>query len=730
MRVFGCLAYAHIRKAVRSKLEPKARPCVFVGYTADASTYRLWDPLNDKLFDSRDVYFVESQLGIKAGGASSTPASSASPPLPLLPRLPSSVLNEPLNEGPYSPSAGRRASVSVPAASEPIAEPPAAPPAQPAAPPAQPAAPSEPRPRQPRALRQLMDRNVPGPRDHAPSTLAQLALLAHSKAPVSSTASVSDDPATYSAAVASPQQQQWRAAMDSEMKSLDKAGTYTLVPLPPGRSAIGCKWVFKTKRGADGSVTKHKARLVAKGFLQRYGVDYEETYAPVARYSSIRALLALTAHHDWELHQMDVKSAYLNGDLEEDIYMTQPEGYQAPGREQLVCKLSKSLYGLKQAGRTWHTKIDVALKRKGFASLDADECVYLKRHGAHTTVIALYVDDLLIACSSAAELSQLKLDLTAQFDTEDLGEAAFILGIDIRRDRAARTLSIGQSAYVASILERHGMSNCTAVSTPMQHDHKIALAKPPEGYQASERDIRDYQAVIGAVMFAMICTRPDIAFAVNTLAQFASNPAPFHQQAVKRVLQYLRGTIDRRITYTGSTPAALSPAFVGYCDADWGGGAGFRSVSGYAFLLAGGAISWQSKRQKTVALSTVEAEYMATTEAVKEAIWWRSFLADLGLDLARPTTVFSDSQGSIALAHNPEHHAQTKHIAIRYHFIREYVASKTIDLTFIGTTDMAADLFTKALDRVAYERGAQQLGLTACSSRGGVEASRCAAVSG
>src|ERR1700722_10457063 len=193
---------------------------------------------------------------------------------------------------------------------------------------------------------------------------------------------------TYRAAVNCPQHALWRAAMDSEMASLDKAGTFTLVPLPRNRTAIGCKWVFKTKRGADGSITKHKARLVAKGFLQRYGVDYDETYAPVARYPSIRAVLALTAHYDWELHQMDVKSAYLNGDLEEDIYMAQPEGCEAAGQQHLVCKLSKSLYGLKQAGRTWHLKIDITLERQEFRALDADQC-YIKRSDTCLTIIAL-----------------------------------------------------------------------------------------------------------------------------------------------------------------------------------------------------------------------------------------------------------------------------------------------------------------------------------------------------
>jgi hypothetical protein len=418
---------------------------------------------------------------------------------------------------------------------------------------------------------------------------------------------------------------------------------------------------------------------------------------------------------------MDVKSAYLNGDLEEDIYMTQPEGYEAAGQEHLVCKLSKSLYGLKQAGRTWHLKIDIALKRQDFVALDADHCVYIRRRESCTTIIALYVDDLLIACSSSIDLAELKRQLTEQFDMEDLGEASFMLGIDIRRDRSRRTISIGQSAYITALLERHGMSDCKAVSTPMERDSKTTLVKPPIEYKATDGEVRDYQAIIGGVMFAMICTRPDIAFAVTTLAQFASNPAPVHFQAVKRVLRYLRGTIDRRVTYSGTGAVASQPELVGYCDADWGGGQGCRSVTGYAFILAGGAISWQSKKQKTVALSTVEAEYMATTQATKEAIWWRSFLTGLGHDLSHSTTLYSDNQGSIALAHNPEHHARTKHINIQYHFIRQHVADKTIALTFIGTEDMIADIFTKALDRVVYDRCARQLGLSESSSRGGVD---------
>ena len=607
MRIFGCLAFAHVRKQERTKLDPKATACVFVGYSPDSTCYRLWDLQRASLIESRDVYFVEDQLGIRARGATATAETASS--TSLLPRIGLSTVDA--SDGDTSEDSGSLPDdlpPLLPPPSHPLPPAPAAPAPEQAPVQAVPPHPDAGAPAQPsavsREVRRLQDALVSGPKYHAPSTVANFALIAHAKVAHSTNGSVDDDPVTYTAAVNSPQQPLWRAAMDSEMASLGKAGTYTLVPLPVNRTAIGCKWVYKTKRGASGHVNKYKARLVAKGFLQRYGVDYDETYAPVARFPSIRAILALAAHHDWELHQMDVKSAYLNGDLEEDIYMTQPEGYVAPGQQHLVCKLNKALYGLKQAGRTWHIKIDIALKRQHFTSLDADQCVYIRRQDACITIIALYVDDLLIACSQLASLTELKKQLTAQFDMEDLGEASFLLGVDIRRDRSRRTLSIGQAAYVTSLLERHGMSDCKAVSTPMEHSFRAATAKTLDNHKATDCETRDYQAIIGGVMFAMICTRPDIAFAVTTLAQFASNPTPIHAQALKRLLRYLRGTIDRRITYTGTGAIDSQPELVGYCDADWGGGSGCRSVTGYTFILAGGTISWQSKKQKTVALVT------------------------------------------------------------------------------------------------------------------------------
>jgi hypothetical protein len=262
------------------------------------------------------------------------------------------------------------------------------------------------------------------------------------------------------------------------------------------------------------------------------------------------------------------------------------------------------------------------------------------------------------------------------------------------------------------------MDQSSHMSTPMDRNVTKQMTKAPADYQASLDDIRKYQSMIGSVMFAMICTRPDIAYAVTTLAQFASNPTPAHETALKRVLRYLHGTVHQGITYTGVGQSDSQPELRGYCDSDWGQSEDRRSVTGYVFLLCGGAVSWQSRKQRTVALSTVEAEYMAATQATKEAIWWRSHLAGLGFDTTLPTQLLSDSQGSIALAKNPEHHARTKHIDIQYHFIRQHIADRTVALSHVGTEDMVADILTKALDKQRHGRGAEGMGMQGAQLEG------------
>jgi transposase InsO family protein len=713
LRVYGSLAYAHVPKADRNKLGKKARRCVLIGYAPDSRQYRLYDPATRVAFDSRDVTFVEHVRGywsVGAGGELQAPSSSPA--------------MWPTTESGYFSDEGDDSAPSPPVAAAPpgqLGSQPAAP--QPAAQPA----------RLPRELAQLADRNLPGARDAAPSTVYSLddislprtrsgrcglAMLVRQWAESDTEQDAlvlaamdkadGDEPATYSAALRQSDGAQWAAAGQAEYDSLIKAGTFELVPRPAHRKVIGCKSVCKIKRGADGQIAKYKVRFVARGFAQVQGVDYNETFAPVVRYSSLRLLFALVAHHDWELHHMDVKSAYLNGDLEEEIYMEQPEGFAVPGKEDHVCRLKKSLYGLKQAGRTWHHKIDQALKREGFKSLSAETCIYLRREGNLTIIIALYVDDLLLASSDLPALTALKAKLASLFEMSDLGEASYVLGMEIKRDRATRTLTINQRTYVRSVLRTHGMEHCKPNKEPM--DHRSRLVKSDA--QCEPGRVRQFQSVIGALMFAAICTRPDIAYAVSTLSQFASDPSTDHEQAVKRVLRYLQGTSDLGLRYQGAGDRHKPPELHGYCDSDWGSHPDDRrSITGYAFLVAGGAVSWQSKRQKSVATSSVEAEYMAARAAVQEAIWWRSILRDLGHSVDLPTQLLSDSQGSIAIANGSDQKTRTKHIDIQYHFTRECVENGQVSLRYIPSADMAADTLTKPLPAPTHQRMRQLLGM-------------------
>lgn len=451
--------------------------------------------------------------------------------------------------------------------------------------------------------------------------------------------------------------------------------------------------------------------MVAQGFAQKYGIDYNETFAPVARLDSIRAFLALVAHHDWELHQMDVRSAYLNGDLEEELYMRQPTGFVVPGTEGMVCRLNKSLYGLKQAGRTWNKRIDVELKAHGFVPIDADPCVYAYKRGSVVLIISLYVDDLLLASDNLDELTKVKAELQTCFEMEDMGEASFALGIKITRDRAARTLTISQGAYILDVLNRFDMQNSRPVSTPMEAKRKLEPTTAATELDAPAKT--RYQSAVGALLHAARATRPDISFAVTALSQFCKGPTDEHWQAVKRVFRYLRGTVDRGLTYKGQGSPKESPVLHGYCDSDYAEDeTDRRSVTGYSFILCGAAISWASRKQPTVAHSSTEAEYMAASDAAKEAVWWRLFLSSLGYPMDDATRILSDNQGSIALSKNPEGHRRVKHIGVRHHYIREQVAKGTLTLDYVSTAKMAADVLTKAVSATQHNNTIKLLGMS------------------
>jgi hypothetical protein len=663
MRTFGCLAYTLVHQA--GKLEDRARRSTFVGYAVDSSrTYLLWDNERHKLLRSGEVHFVESVRGwnynprTTAGEAAAAGVAAAGEERMISHALTSRRLDtaaQPASFRDAAPTPVRSPaldiSLSLPTSSASDAPPDDGQQQQQQQPPPDGGQQLVPPPSQQlnraqrNQLRRLQDNLVPALNDQAPAVQPSDALsLLQSDRPrlrtgarrqqyYGSTHHTSDDqddePRTYQQALNGPHADSWRAAIRSELTSLHKAGTWRYVQKPSDANLVGCRWVFKIKRDKDGGIHKFKARLVAQGFTQVYGIDYAETYAPVARYTSIRLIIALAAHYDWELHQMDVETAYLNGELDTPIYMRAPEGLELIDQPACpasrVCLLIKSLYGLKQSGRRWHANINHSLISNGFTPLHADRCVYVRRKADCIDIIALYVDDLLIASSKKVELLAIKRRLTQQYEMEDMGEATFILGIDIARDRAHRSISISQSAYIHTLLKRHGMVDCNATTTPMDGAAATELFTATQGYQSTDALKHAYQSIIGGLMFAAVCTRPDITFAVNRLARYCSNPTEAHQAAAKRILRYLKGTADYRITYTGSAGAKTVPELVGYCDADWAQDQDShrKSTSGYAFVMCGGAVSWQSKKQSTIALSSTQAELMAITSATKELLWYR-----------------------------------------------------------------------------------------------------------
>ena len=754
LRVFGCRAYMHLDKTKRSKLQPRSIPVIFVGYPTEAKAWLVYDPVasgSKKTHVSRDVTFHESVAGstlLTAAVSAAEPAaiggktsSGTSPATPAAVQVnaekPSSIDHFLLVSDTDSDSESdsdvepavlpvQRVVAAEPAAvdSQPVA------PAAAASPPVeQPAAmspavgqssslpgpssssSSSPRKRlskRERMLRQLGSHNTLGNKEQ--SSVQQVAgnfVFAF----VAST--IVTEPLSYREARHSPHRVQWEQAMQEELDSIRANDTYELVPLPAGRRAIGSKWVYKVKRHADGTVDRFKARLVAKGYAQRYGIDFTETFAPVVRFSSLRAILALAASNDYEVHQMDVKTAFLNGDLDEDIYMHQPDGYRVSGgQEQHVWKLRKSLYGLKQAGRAWNKTMDAALIELGLRPTHSDSCVYVMRNSNTVMYLLVYVDDLLLVASDSDQLASVKTQLGNRFDMKDMGEAQFILGVQIKRDRAKRQLHLSQAEYIRMVLERFDMQECKPVASPMATGVKLLKVDPADTSSGQLVDSTPYASAVGALMFAALVTRPDIAFAVTSLCQFMSAPGNDHWQAVKRVMRYLRGTRHLGLTYGWA--GGDNRELYGYSDSDWGNDTNDRrSFTGWVFLLHDAAVSWQSCKQPTVALSSVEAEYMAATQATREAVWWRAFLTELGLSPTAATIVHSDSQGSIALGKNPEHHKRTKHIDIQHHYVREQVIAGTVTSPYISTDDMVADVLTKPLAADRHNRLVRAMGVRA-----------------
>ncbi|KAI3435603.1 hypothetical protein D9Q98_001666 [Chlorella vulgaris] len=670
LRTFGPRAYALTPKQLRNKLESVSQPGRFIGYPSGTKGYKILLDSGDTVI-SRDVIFSETDSN-----------SSSS----------SNILPQPISRPPHevvSINDDAADSDSVGAAQlEEQEQPPLLAPPVPLVPPV----PADNPPAQ-RPTRAAAQRPAHLWQDDAYRITGRANL-----------ASISE-PTTVSEALSSEQAAEWQLAMDEEMAALAANGTWTLEQTPAGVNPIPVKWVFKIKRDSSGRVERYKARLVAKGFRQREGIDYDEVFAPVSKYATLRALLAKAAAADLHIHQLDIKTAFLNGELDEDVYIQQPPGYEQ-GSSQLACHLHKALYGLKQAPRAWHVTLKTELESQGFLPSSADAGLFISSAITATpSYLLTYVDDILIFASDLGELQRIKQQLMRAFDARDLGEAAYFLGMDIIRDRARRTIKLAQTRLTADLLAKHSMTAVRTASTPLSTAIKLTKDGDP-----LDRQHHGYPQLIGSLMYLSVCTRPDLSQAVGALARYMANPTAVHWQAAKGVLRYLSGTANYGISF-----GSASPGLAAYCDADYAGDIDTRrSTTAYVFILNGGAVSWSSRLQQTVAASTTEAEYMAAAAAIKESLWISKLLSDLHID-SGITTIQADSQSAIKLLKHPVFSMRSKHIDVIYHFARERVARKEVTFTYTKTDHMVADALTKPVPVTKFQFCRAAMGVTSCS---------------
>lgn len=503
--------------------------------------------------------------------------------------------------------------------------------------------------------------------------------------------SVIHEPDTYKDAMNGNDSKNWKNAMREELDSLMKNNTWVLVQRPANVTTVDNKWVFKIKQEKKNAPIRYKARLVARGFTQEYGVNYFETFSPVVRFTSIRTILAISAQREMKIKQFDIKTAFLNGDLSETVYMEQPMGFQdGSGR---VCMLKKSLYGLKQSSRCWNKKFTCFIKLFGFVKSVYDPCVFISRRNGALTILAIHVDDGIISSESMDEIKSVLKHLNEHFEVKEM-EIGCFLGLEIQQNED-KSIFIHQSTYAEKVLNRFNFSNCNGISTPSDHN------QPLHNFEESEPSNFDYRKLIGSLMYLAIGTRADIAHAVSVASRFLEKPTIVHERAGKRILRYIKTTLNYGILYTKNR----SDEIIAYSDADFAGDVNTRkSTSGSVLFFGENIISWSSERQQSVSLSTTESEYIAAAQCVKELIWLKRLFCEILDKKSIKALLYMDNQSAIRLIKNPEFHKRSKHIDIRYHFIREKYEKKLFDVEYVSTNNMLADILTKALPAAKFNQ--------------------------
>ncbi|CAL1397617.1 unnamed protein product [Linum trigynum] len=671
LRVFGCACYPWLRPYSPHKLAPRSRQCVFLGYSLIQSAYYCYDLLSKRLFTSRHVLFDEQVFP----GDLSTSVASLDPPHWLAATTPPlTILHLP------TPSSSLSSPSSSPSAHGPLPSP------SPAA--------------SPRPLSSQHQQSPPPPPAKSftrPVTRSQHGIFRPKRLFLSQVDTVDIEPTLLHQALADPR---WHAAMTAEFRALLSNNTWTLVPRPADTNIVGSRWVFRIKRNPDGSVDRFKARLVAKGFTQRPGVDFHETFSPVLKPVTIRTVFTIALSHQWPIMQFDVNNAFLQGSLQETVYMAQPPGFIDPHHPDHVCRLTRAIYGLRQAPRSWYLALSGFLATEGFVKSKSDASLFIYHHGGVTLYFLVYVDDLLLTGNDSRALAQFQSRLAARFSLKSLGPVHYFLGIEVIPTESGYLLS--QQKYIRDLLHRFGMADSQPVPTPLVSSAKLSLVdgSPPA-------DSTLYKQVLGSLQY-LLCTRPDIAFAVNKLSQFMHAPTTLHWQHVKRLLRYLNGTSSLGLRLAPSASSDL----VAFADSDWAGDPNDRT-STMAFLVyyGGNLISWKSKKQRSVARSSTEAEYRALAHATSEILWVQNLLRELHHPLSDPPVLFCDNLGAVNFAGNPIHHSRMKHLALDYLFVRDLVQESALHIRHIPTALQLADSLTKPLPITRFQLLRSKIGV-------------------
>ena len=638
LRTFGCIVQVKDTRRHQSKLEDRSKPMIFIGYDLGSKAYKCLDPVNLKVVISRDVIFEEAERWTwSTQGENTTPLTFLS----------NFLSDQGLEDQIESSDEEEEASAEVTSLSN---------------------VSSDMHSPRYRSLTDLYSETSPIIQDEE-------AHLLSGEEPLSCTEAAGEEV--------------WMRAMREEMLAIDRNDTWELEIPTPNCRPIGLKWIFKLKKNPQGVIIKYKARLVVKGYSQRKGLDYDEIYAPMVRFETIRLLIALAALKDWQIHHLDVKSAFLNGEIKEEIYVKQPKGFLVKGKEGWVLRLKKALYDLKQAPRAWYFKLHSCLHSLGFIKSDYEQSLYLKRSDANILIVGVYVDDLIVTGSSFVVIEDFKAEMTREFDMSNLGSLSSYLGIKVKRGKDFIFLS--QTTYAQKVLQHAKLGECNSAFTPLETRAQFTYE---EG--KSTDNSTAYRSLIGSLKY-LTHTRPDLLFAVGILSWHMENPTREHYIGEKRVLRYLKGTKDYGLFYK---KGHLKGDLIGYSDSDFSGDCNDqKSTSGHIFFSGGMAVSWSSQKQSIVALSSCQA------------VWMSRLIGELMSDEMTKVKLLVDNQSAITLSKNPIHHNRTKHIDTRYHFVRECVEDKKIEIAFFWMEDQLADIFTKALGRQKFQEMRDRIGI-------------------